>query len=410
MLSVPPLTLRWLDAIDDVARRTLGPDDRTGDALTEEIRALSALYTRDRGAIEGARAKHAARLRFFLPRDLPKLEGPLVELSARGLLPRSRTLRVVDLGAGYGTSSLGLARAAKRLGLADTLRVHAVDSDPRALDAFAAMAAHTRAGGLLADEAAPIELERTVGSIAVSDPSVLSRGADLALAGLVLNELFPHAQRGDAEGPLALEDDDARLERLERWLLAVTKTLAPGGCLVVIEPALREPSRVLQRLRDRLVERAIDVPFPCTHRAPCPLLTRERDWCHAELPLALPEPLAAHARAAGLRHEGLSYATLVVRNAEPPTARPAVDGTKRAAIVGGPMATKGKTELHLCHEGGLTRVDWMRRDGSPPPELHRGAQVKLDRALDGERARAGRDVRVSRGELGPTSTEPAHER
>ncbi|MFN9813423.1 MAG: small ribosomal subunit Rsm22 family protein [Deltaproteobacteria bacterium] len=385
MQRVPELSSDWLSAIDRTARQVLGPDDRTGASLVTEVRTLSELYTRARHALHLAAGPRAARVRFFLPRDLPKIEGPLTFLADRGLLPRERAWRVVDLGAGYGASTLGLARLAKRLDLADTLHVRAIDDDPRALDVLEALARETR-GGLLAKEAVPIELEPTVGSVAVADPSALVRGASLALAGFVSNELF-HA------GPEArTPEDPERIALLERWMTRVTGALTPGSSFVVLEPALRGPSRVLQTLRDRVVAAGLEVPFPCAHREACPLLLRERDWCHAELPLALPEPLADIAREAGLRFEGLSYATLVLRNAPPSGALP-----RAATIVGGPIVTKGKVELHLCHAHGLTRLDWMTRDGAPPAALHRGARVELDRELGSERARHGRDVRIRPG-------------
>lgn len=392
MSLVPALSPAWLTAIDALAPRLLGPADRTGTPLVTEVRQLSELYTRERDALRAASQPRAARLRFFLPRDLPKIEGPLAALARRGLLPSTRVWEVVDLGAGYGASTLGLARLVKRLDLADTLRVRAVDDDPRALDVLTALAHETRPGGLLADHAAHIELEPLVGSVAVADPSVLVRGKALALAGFVMNELFMTASGAAGTRPRALDDPD-RLEVLERWLTRVTRALTPGGSFVVLDPALREPTRVLQSLRDRLVTQPLEVPFPCAHRAPCPLLSRTRDWCHAELPIALPEPLAGIAREAGLRYEGLSYASLVVRHAEPTP--PGAADARAATIVGGPIATKGKVELHLCHAGGLSRLDWMGRDGEPPASLHRGARVQCDRPLVAERVRHGRDVIVT---------------
>ncbi|MBX7191634.1 MAG: small ribosomal subunit Rsm22 family protein [Sandaracinaceae bacterium] len=383
-----PLTGDWLDAIDHVARRVLGPADRKGAPLVSEIRALSELYTRERHALHLAGGPRAARVRFFLPRDLPKIEGPLSFLAAHGLLPRERTWSVVDLGAGYGATTLGLARLAKRLDLADAVHVTAIDDDPQALDVLDALARETR-GGRLRSEAVPIELEPIVGSVAITDPSILVRGRGLALAGFVMNELFTTHGSGPSGAPRAPDDPD-RLELLERWLTRVTRALAPEASFVLLEPALRTPTRVLQTLRDRLIEGALDVPFPCAHRAKCPLLSRDRDWCHAELPLALPEPLAELAREAGLRFEGLSYATLAVRNAPPRPPTP-----RAATIVGGPIASKGKVELHLCHERGLTRLDWMTRDGAPPESLHRGARVVADRAPVGDRARHGRDLTIT---------------
>lgn len=383
-MTVPPLEAGWLEVIDRVARRVLGPHDRTGTPLVTEIRHLSGLYTRDRAAIRASSGARAARLRFFLPRDLPKIEGPLATLGRRGLLPTKATWDVVDLGAGYGATTLGLGRLCKREGLAERLRVRAVDDDAGALDVLDALAKETR-GGALSDLSVPIELDATPGSVAVAEPSILVRGADLALAGFVVNELFPVAAPGEKG-----RSEEDRLELLERWCTRITGALAPGGLLALLEPALREPSRALQRVRDRLVSRGLDVAHPCTHRAPCPLLARERDWCHAELPLALPDALVPIAREAGLRFEGLSYATLTLRNAPPPAPE-----ALRAALVGGPIATKGKVELQLCHDGRVTRVDWMTRDGDPPTALHRGAQLSMDREPAAERVRHGRDVVIA---------------
>ena len=80
---VPQLEPVWLAAFDAVARRVLGPHDRTGLPLATEVRALSELYTRDRAAIRASAGARASRLRFFLPRDLPKIEGPLTTLTDR---------------------------------------------------------------------------------------------------------------------------------------------------------------------------------------------------------------------------------------------------------------------------------------------------------------------------------------
>ncbi len=374
---VPALEPAWLAAFDAIARRVLGAHDRTGTPLVTEVRMLSELYTRDRAAIRASAGARAARLRFFLPRDLPKIEGPLATLAARGGLPDKGVWDVVDLGAGYGATTLGLGRLCRRLGLPVTLRVRAIDDDPAALDVLEALAKETR-GGSLAALSVPIELAPTVGSVGVADPSVLVRGADLALAGFVVNELFPVSET---------RSDGDRLELLERWLARLTGALAPGGALVLLEPALREPTRTLMSLRDRLVAGGLDVAFPCTHRAACPLLARERDWCHAELPLALPDALVPVAREAGLRFEGLSYAALALRNGPHGQRDP-----RLATLVGGPIRTKGKVELHLCHTGGMTRVDWLSRHGEPPAEMQRGGCVRADRPLAGDRLRYERDV------------------
>ena len=57
--------------------------------------------------------------------------------------------------------------------------------------------------------------------------------------------------------------------------------LAPGGHIVLVEPALQQTSRQLLAVRDRLVGAGFFVVAPCFWQGPCPALARERDWCHA---------------------------------------------------------------------------------------------------------------------------------
>lgn len=387
MQRVPALEAGWLTTIDKVARKVLGPHDRTGLPLVSEIQQLSELYTRDRMAIRLSSNARAARLRFFVPRDLPKIEGPITALHANGKLPTREVLRVVDLGAGYGATTLGLARAAKRLGFAKSLHVRAIDDDLAALDAFEALAKEAAADGLIV----PITLEPMQGNVGVAEPTVLVRDADIALAGFVMNELFA-PKENSATTMSAEQAAETRLELLERWVHRIAIGLPEEAFFTLLEPALKQPTRMMQALRDKLLSRH-EVLHPCVHEAPCPLLLRERDWCHAELPLSLPKGLIPVAKEAGLRHEGLSYATLTIRGGTRPETRAA--RPLEATIVGGPIVTKGKVEFHLCHDEGMTRLDWLERHGEPPAAMHRGSFVSLDRVVRGERVRQGRDVIVT---------------
>jgi len=122
--------------------------------------------------------------------------------------------------------------------------------------------------------------------------------------------------------------------------------VAPGGSLVVMEPALRDTSRALLRLRDRLVERGFAVRAPCLFRGACPALARESDWCHAERPVEPPPLVAQLARAAGLRREAvkMSYLVLAPRGegwAAPPPGRV-------FRIVSEPLAGKGRLRYMGC--------------------------------------------------------------
>ncbi len=362
----PPLEAGWNEVLDRVGREVLGPDDRAGQALAAQVTALSRVYTGREGSLADAASAHAARLRFYLPRDLPKIEGPLAELSPALEGPR---WRVLDVGAGYGTTSLGVARFARRHGV-EAVEVTAIERDPRAIDAFTALARRAPEAGLTA--ALSLDVRR-------ADARAFDAGRlgpfDLICLGLSLGELFG-------------TDPGAELAA-EPYLRALAARLAPGGALVVIEPALRTHARALQRLRDRFLEGALRVHAPCFTDAPCPLLRRERDWCHGQLPLPLPVPLAPIAEAAGLRRTRLTYSYLTLREGAP--------ARDRWRIVGGPVRSKGKAEWDACGPAGLVKLRRLERDQkrspSPLDAAERGAAFAIDAALSD-----GASLRV-RGEV-----------
>jgi hypothetical protein len=144
--------------------------------------------------------------------------------------------------------------------------------------------------------------------------------------------------------------------------------------MIVIEPALRTTTRALMAVRDALVAQgAVHVLAPCTADGGCPLLRRERDWCHADDPLALPEPLKTIAASAGLRWEGLSYAYLTLARAPRPE-------TTAWRIVGGPIVEKGRTEWHACRAPALVRLSVLHRDRDETLRLAglgRGSRVEM---------------------------------
>lgn len=358
-LTTPqPLEPAWLAAIDEAARAVLGPLDRRGDALASEVARLSELYTRGRGALREQSAVLAARLRFFLPRDLPKLDGPLTELAFAGALPAARAWRVLDLGSGLGTTTLGLSRYARRAGI-ESLDVLAVERDLRASDVMRFLANRCGKGGLT-DSSVETALETRDLDLSQLDPRGFGGPFDFILLGLSLNELW-------------IEHPDP-IERRTTLLMRALDLLSEDGALIVIEPALRESSRELQRVRDQLVFRTGRRVFaPCTRTGPCPMLETERDWCHEDLPLALPDPLRELARAAGLRWEGLSYSYLTMRRG----------GTLADfhRVVGGPVTSKGRTEWHLCHESGISRLARLDRFRDPRLEgARRGSLLRVEAA------------------------------
>lgn len=348
----------WHDALDALAPQLLGSDDRTGTALVEQIQWLSHSYTRERGDLRRQERALAARLRFFLPRDLPKIHGPLSELHRAGKLPSSRTWRLLDLGSGLGTTALGVASYARQHDLADRIELLAVEWDRDAL--AVARELFERTHGELGDLCVPIDAKVQANDLSALTPYDLPGPFDLITLGLSLNELF---------------NDGGTVRSRARFLERLRERLADDGSVVVIEPALREVSRTLQQTRTLLEERDLPVFSPCTHGGACPLLVRDRDWCHQESPEALPAPQAALAKAAGLRWERLTWAQLILRR---DTER-IDEGAYR--IVGGPIASKGRTEWHACGPTGLHRLAHLDRHRQPDDAfstLRRGDRITLD--------------------------------
>jgi ribosomal protein RSM22 (predicted rRNA methylase) len=372
-----PLSDESLARVGRVAHALCG---RHGEReLISATAALSRVYTRERGqmqALESDSRALLARIGFFWARDLTKVFGPLDELLGAGLIARRASLRVLDVGAGLGATSFGLARWLRLRALPTrSLDVVALEQSKSALRAFDALA---RSLSGLPDELAPIRLDARAGNL---HDSRRDGAFDLILLGFVLNELF-------LDLPVA-----ERVARRAALLTEAAGQLAEGGAIIVLEPALKETTRELMQLRDVLAARAA-APYviaPCLHARPCPMLPSERDWCHQELPYALPPALATIARAAGLRYEGLSYASLVLAN------QPRPGQSNRHRVVSDRLESKGKLELFSCSEAGYVRLSRLTRDASednaPFGEARRGDIL----TLSGAPGRIGKDSKVSRG-------------
>jgi len=191
----------------------------------------------------------------------------------------------------------------------------------------------------------------------------------------------------------------------------VTK-LAPGGALVIVEPALRERTRHLHAVRDAvLAARAASVFAPCLHAAPCPALRTPGEWCHEDVAVDLPPWLEPVARAAGLRWQGVTFSYLVLRRDGERTLAEALPASRgvRARVISDALVSKGKREHFVCVEGedgvaDRARFSRLDRDASESngawDSLARGDVVSVDPPPD-VKLRIAKDGRVV--SLAPTS-------
>lgn len=291
--------------LPDELREVAAAVTRLSTGLTRERELVGARYLDDPRLL-------GAYLLFYWPTSWLQARGVLSELPRR---PRS----VLDLGSGPGP----MAFAALDAGAAEVI---AADRSSKALATARELA--REAGEPLATREWNPTQRRPLAELAAG------RKLDVVLMGHALNELF--------RAPDAGATDARRAELLEEALAL----LSPGGSLVVVEPALRDTSRALLRVRDLLVARGHAVRAPCLFRGACPALAKETDWCHAERPVEPPPLVAQIARAAGLRREAVKMSYLVVAPkgegwAEPPPGR-------LFRIVSEPLPGKGRLRYMGC--------------------------------------------------------------
>jgi len=353
------------------ARR--GPRPPHDQLLPDELREVSAAVqrlsiglTRDR-KLAGARYLDddrllGAYLLFYWPVSYLQARGILSELPRR---PRS----ALDLGSGPAP----VAFAALDAGAAEVL---AADRSTRALAV---------ARTLAVEAGEPIAV-REWDPQRRGDLAGLSRGRsfDLVTLGHVVNELF------QGEGAAA-----RRAALLEEALGLV----APGGSLVVIEPALRDTSRALLEVRDLLVARGVAVRAPCLFRGACPALVRPTDWCHAERPIDPPPLVVEIGRRAGLRKESVKMSYLVLAPRGEGWCDPSPG--RIFLIVSEPLPSKGRLRYMGCGPEGRMGLALQEKDVTPRnrsfEKLLRGDVVEITAVEprgDGLRLSAESDVRV----------------
>ncbi|MBJ6759591.1 methyltransferase domain-containing protein [Myxococcaceae bacterium JPH2] len=385
---------RWMPRLIAVWRasrgRTEGPEGRLTPQEVKEVAAgvkqLSLGLTRER-QLAGARYMDDPRLLgayllFYWPVSYAQARQVLGELPSR---PR----HVLDLGSGPGP----VAFAAMDAGGGE---VTAADRSKAALTLARALA--TEAGEALATrEWDPMK-----------KGTELPEGQyDLITLGHVVNELYGATDE-------ALKPRAALLE-------AVLGKVKRGGSVLVLEPALRETSRNLLKVRDLLVERGYAVRAPCMYRGACPALVKETDWCHAERAWPMPRVVEELAKAAGLHKEALKMSYLVLAPKgeswpEPPPGRlfrivsESLEGKGRQRYIGcGPegrvglaMQDKHRTEqnerfFHL-QRGDVIAVTQTEAKGDGIA-MGEGSEVRMV-------AQAGRGVPPPPREPEPAATPP----
>ena len=387
----------WRAQLDAIAETRGFPASHDVADLARCVTAVSHAYNHEgHDASETVKKADAlsARLSCFFVRDIAKGWGATRELAAAGLFAKP-SLKVLDLGAGIGAMTWGLAHAlAEHSPASRSIDAVLCDADAEAL-AIAKAVAEERAS--VGDVKVAIRTDR---QLAPFSPSLAGAPFDVVIAGQLLSELDRDLEPAD------------RVKKHVRLVRSWLDALEPDGALVLVEPALRDRTRHLHALRDALAEtKAATIFAPCLHAAACPALVREDDWCAENRAIDLPSWLVPVARSASLRWEGSTFSYLVLRRDDVSLARMAASHGVRFRAVSDAIVTKGKSEIFLCgvmpsNEGesvGRVRVTRLDRHETPENqawnEIARGDLVattpppKLRDGRPGE-ARIDADTRV----------------
>ena len=161
---------------------------------------------------------------------------------------------------------------------------------------------------------------------------------------------------------------------------------------MLMEPALRETSRALHQVRDRLLqENRCTVYSPCLHEKDCPALLNRDDWCHEERIWNPPASIKQIDRDTRFIKDALKFSYLLLRT----------DGLTIAArspetfrLVSELRVLKGDTRAWLCNELGRSEVGRLDRAESPTnetwDECSRGTIVKIEKLTRKAGASLGR--------------------
>ncbi len=350
--------------------------------IAEAVADLSRLFTKDRASLKSDYLDHPAHavayLKYFLPVNLSKIQVLLDEMPQGWPDQASgRSIRILDVGSGPGVGALAVLDwfHQHRPDRVSDLSVVAIDVSTEALkQARQLWAIYSRESGATGGRLITHEgnLERSLKGAWLSQVEE-QIPYDLIIAANCLNELFSRTA----------DPAQAKVELVTQFLAK----LAPTGTLMIIEPALRDASRTLHQLRDRLIqEKRGTIYSPCLHENRCPALVNPFDWCHEERAWEPPAGIQQIDEAVGFIKDALKFSYLLLRK----DGRTIVDCRPDIyRVVSELRELKGEKRAWLCNELGrseIGRLDRLKSDSNAPfDDWHRGAIVQIERVVRKER-------------------------
>ena len=246
----------WIGEAEAAAEKS---GDEALERMTPAVAHLSDLFTTERPDRKFPDYFADPRLLaaygvFFLPQSFARTSFALSQACGlRGWKPARERPAILDLGSGPGSCGVAAAHRLRQAGFAH-VDLHGVDKSPSALVAMEGFARATLGEA--------VTTKTRVGD--ASRPETWPEGRfDLIVAGFVLNEMPQLDQAA-----------------LLRWFGELKARLAPGGLLLLLEPALRITAERLQRLSDAVAAGEMTRIAPELDARPDPQLGPGEHWSH----------------------------------------------------------------------------------------------------------------------------------
>ena len=361
--------------------------------FSKGARALSEAYTSQRGSLPSNYLNipvyRSGYLLYFLPVNFLKVVHILNEFNPSEIV--GGKVRILDMGAGQGTSMLGIMSF--YADLLDQKKIKEVWLDFTLVDqSYAALQ-----DALNLHQAYAEELQEKNGgfrSICSVKNYDLRRGGlkrflrnfkyHLIVVANVLNEF---------------SDREASASFVESL---VTDHLEPAtGRLILIEPALQKTSRDLQWVRDQIVTRKkMGVVYaPCLHQEVCPLnVANKRDWCHFYFSWQRPKFIQKVDHLIGNKKNWLACSYLVLGRGQKGQEKE----NRVWRVISNRMPTNGKEEVVLCGPKGRYHVELLDKDASPSNrpfhQIGRGDLVHVDVKAEGQKYRVDGKYRIQKND------------
>tara|TARA_Y100000590_G_scaffold460072_1_gene618584 strand:- start:3870 stop:5159 length:1290 start_codon:yes stop_codon:yes gene_type:complete len=295
-----------------------------------------------------------AYLLHFMPANLYRMACVWTELNRLGFQwPKQNQLRAVELGAGPGSATSGIAIAesiseSKNSSLPEQLKWTWIERDSQMMKL-----GQTWNQKLFQMKNKPWTIQKNHQKLDLSQPLFDRKtpAFDLWVSSYFLNEI---------------EDTP---EDLAQYLIAQWKThLNKNGIVILIEPALKKESRKFLSFREALLKQveqerkfSLQVLTPCLGNQKCGALMEPEDWCHEVVRWWRPDYYKKLDQLSGLNRKDLPFSYLVLTRDRRPIEDilPTLSNTssnKRHRLVSPSYATGRDSEFYLCGQEGKTKA------------------------------------------------------